>query len=59
MWQTFEGHTASVLKVAFITAGMQLVSVGGDGLMKIWTIKTGACVNTFDEHEDKVSSTCK
>lgn len=36
------GHTASVLKAAFITNGMQLVSVGGDGLMKVWTIKTGA-----------------
>jgi len=24
--------------------------------MKLWTIKTGECVNTFDEHEDKIWS---
>lgn len=33
---------------------MQLVSTGSDGLMKLWTIKTSECVNTFDAHEDKI-----
>ena len=27
---------------------------GADGLLKLWTIKTNDCVNTFDRHEDKV-----
>eukprot|EP00287_Rhodomonas_sp_CCMP768_P020707 CAMPEP_0202820312 /NCGR_PEP_ID=MMETSP1389-20130828/9647_1 /ASSEMBLY_ACC=CAM_ASM_000865 /TAXON_ID=302021 /ORGANISM="Rhodomonas sp., Strain CCMP768" /LENGTH=265 /DNA_ID=CAMNT_0049492973 /DNA_START=1 /DNA_END=795 /DNA_ORIENTATION=- len=33
---------------------MQLLSTGSDGLMKLWTIKTSVCVNTFDHHTDKV-----
>ena len=30
------------------------LSIGADGLVKLWTIKTNECVNTFDYHEDKV-----
>jgi U3 small nucleolar RNA-associated protein 13 len=52
--KTFEGHTASVLKCSFITRGTQLISAGADGLVKLWTIKTNECVNTFDHHEDKI-----
>ena len=33
--KTLEGHSASVLRVGFITAGMQLLSSGGDGLFKV------------------------
>lgn len=35
---------------------MQLVSSGSDGLIKLWTIKTGECVNTFDNHTEKIWS---
>lgn len=27
---------------------------GSDGLIKLWTIKTNECVETFDQHTDKV-----
>ena len=52
--QTFEGHETSVLKVTFATRGMQLVSSGNDGLVKVWTIRTNECATTLDGHSDKV-----
>ncbi len=52
--QTFEGHTNSVLRVDFLSAGMQLVSSASDGLVKLWNIREEACVRTLDGHEDKV-----
>lgn len=52
--KTFEGHDASVLKVAFVSRGTQLLSSGSDGLVKLWTIKNNECVKTLDAHEDKV-----
>lgn len=38
--------------------GTQLVSSGSEGLLKLWTIKTGECVETLDAHTDKVWSLC-
>ena len=43
-----------MLKVLFCTRGMQLISSGGDGLIKVWTIKNNECTVTLDGHEDKV-----
>lgn len=34
----------------------QLVSAGGDGLVKVWTIKTGECDTTLDNHTDRIWS---
>jgi len=34
----------------------QLVSAGGDGLVKVWTIKTGECEVTLDNHTDRIWS---
>jgi len=48
------GHTASVLTVRFVNRGMQLISGASDGLVRLWTIRTGECENTFDEHADRV-----
>ena len=44
----------SVLRVTFLSHGMQLLSAGTDGLLKLWTIKTNDCVGTFDGHDDRV-----
>src|SRR4051794_1845437 len=52
--QTFEGHTNSVLKGAFLTAGTQIVSAGSDGLVKLWTIRRSECVATLDNHTEKI-----
>lgn len=43
-----------MLRVDFLTSGMQLVSSGSDGLLKIWTIKTNECDTTLDNHTEKV-----
>lgn len=49
-----QGHTASVLSVAFVSAGTQLVSGGADGLLKVWTVRSDECEATLDAHTDKV-----
>ena len=52
--QTFEGHTNSVLRVEFVTRGMQLLTCASDGLVKLWNIRDEQCVATLDNHEEKV-----
>ena len=52
--RVFEGHTASVLTVKFANKGMQLLSGAADGLIRLWTIRSGECENTFDLHTDRV-----
>lgn len=61
--KTFEGHTHSVLKVAWLKAPnpeergrrhMHIASAGGDGLVKVWDANTGELETTLDNHEDKV-----
>ena len=37
--RTFEGHTASVLRLDFLSAGTQIVSAGADGLIKLWSVR--------------------
>ena len=52
--RSFEGNTASVLTVHFLSRGMQALSGSADGLVRLWNVGTGECVATFDEHQDKV-----
>ncbi len=52
--RTLEGHAAGVLRVAFLSAGMALLSAAADGLLKLWAVRGAECVNTFDQHTDKV-----
>lgn len=33
---------------------MQLISSGADGLLKLWSVRTSECTDTFDSHEGKV-----
>ena len=37
-----------------IFQGMQLISGSSDGLVRLWTIRSGECENTFDSHTDRV-----
>jgi U3 small nucleolar RNA-associated protein 13 len=39
-----------------MTGFKQLVSAGGDGLVKVWTIRSGECETTLDNHSDRVWS---
>lgn len=52
--RTFQGHVGSALRVRFLSGGLQLVSSGADGLVKLWTIRTNECEATIDGHIDKV-----
>lgn len=35
---------------------VQLLSCGGDALVKLWDVGSSECINTFDEHEDRIWS---
>lgn len=61
--RTFEGHTNSVLKVAWLglpnpeergRKHVQIASAGGDGLVMVWDASTGETSCTLDNHEDRV-----
>jgi len=61
--RTFEGHSNSVLKVAWLKMPVnnekskrpvQFVSAGGDGLVKVWDANSGETECTLDNHEDRV-----
>ncbi|GFH15414.1 WD_REPEATS_REGION domain-containing protein, partial [Haematococcus lacustris] len=52
--RTFDGSQASVLRASFITAGTQVLSAGADGLVKLWSVKSGECQATYDEHAGKI-----
>jgi len=61
--RTFEGHTNSVLKVAWLNTPkaeergrkhVHIASAGGDGLVKVWDATTGEVAATLDNHEDRV-----
>jgi len=60
--RTFEGHSNSVLKVAWLRTPseergrkhVQFASAGGDGLVKVWDATTGELDTTLDNHEDRV-----
>ena len=56
--RTFEGSTASVLSVRFLSRGMQILSGSADGLVRLWNVGSGECGATLDEHEDKVWALC-
>lgn len=60
--RTFEGHSNSILKVAWLnqhaegdkSKRVQLASAGGDGLVKVWDANSGETETTLDNHEDRV-----
>ena len=42
------------MNVDFIRLGTQLITVGSDSLLKLWNINDGECINTFENHEDRI-----
>ncbi|KAL2760660.1 hypothetical protein ACRALDRAFT_1046190 [Sodiomyces alcalophilus JCM 7366] len=65
--RTFEGHSNSVLKVAWLNLAkteennknsskkpIQFASAAGDGLVKVWDAQSGECECTLDNHIDRV-----
>ena len=41
---------------AAVYNSMQILSGSADGLLRLWDIRSGECVRTFDQHQDKVWS---
>jgi len=54
--QTLEGHSNSVMSVAFSHDSRQLASASNDCTVKIWDAATGECLQTFGAHDDWVNS---
>ncbi|KAL0487790.1 U3 small nucleolar RNA-associated protein 13 [Acrasis kona] len=52
--KVLDGHQTSVVKVAFINKGLQLVSSDANGLVKIWNIKSSEVLDTFDHHSARI-----
>uniref|UniRef100_A0A1B0A430 WD_REPEATS_REGION domain-containing protein n=1 Tax=Glossina pallidipes TaxID=7398 RepID=A0A1B0A430_GLOPL len=49
-------HSNRVLKAEFLHHGRYIVSASSDGLLKLWSIKTGTCIQTMEGHDDRVWS---
>ncbi|PVH77972.1 WD40 repeat-like protein, partial [Cadophora sp. DSE1049] len=54
--QTLEGHTDSVLSVAFSPDGKQVGSGSDDRTLRLWYFCTGAALRTLEGHTDSVLS---
>ncbi|KAI9770372.1 MAG: hypothetical protein M1839_003214 [Geoglossum umbratile] len=54
--QTLEGHSNSVLSVAFSPDSTRLASASGDYTVKIWDASSGECLQTLKGHSDWVQS---
>lgn len=52
--RTFSGHSASVLKIRFISNGHTVLSASSDGLVKSWSTHSGQCLNTEAAHDGRV-----
>lgn len=33
---------------------MQIITSSGDGLVKLWSVKTSECISTLEKHESAV-----
>lgn len=51
-----EGHTDSVLSVAFAPDGKSFATAGAEGVIKTWDSQTGAALQTFVGHQGAVTS---
>jgi WD40 repeat protein len=49
-------HVAQVTSVAFSPDGKYLASAGEDQKIRTWSIDEGTCINTFEDHTNKVLS---
>ena len=54
--QTLEGHSSSVMSVAFSPDGKQVVSGSHDKTVRLWDAATGALLQTLEAHSDSVNS---
>ncbi len=53
--KSLEGHVDSVNSLAITPDGNIIISGSQDKTIKLWDIKSGKCINTFENHMEKVS----
>jgi WD40 repeat protein len=53
---TLDGHTGGVLSASFSPDGTRIVTVSGDGTVRVWDAKSGAVLLTFKGHNGKILS---
>ncbi|GME38958.1 uncharacterized protein K452DRAFT_362792 [Neofusicoccum parvum] len=54
--QTLEGHSSSVLSMAFSHNSTRLASASSDNTVKIWDASSGTCLQTLEGHSNWVLS---
>jgi RNA polymerase sigma factor (sigma-70 family) len=52
----FSGHDKKVTALAFVAAGRQIASLGGDGVIRIWDAATGAKLRELTRPQCKLES---
>lgn len=54
-WQTLEGHTLRIYRIAFSPDGKLLASSSIDGTVRLWNVATGVAWKTIEGRENMVS----
>lgn len=54
-WRS-EGHQGSVRSVTFSPDGRHVLSGGDDQAIKLWSVATGECLQTFRRHPGRIST---
>lgn len=51
--RSFAGHTAAVLRVAFVAGGAELVSAASDGTLRLWRVSDASTINALEAHSGR------
>jgi len=49
------GHTSVVIPIAMTSDGSKIISGSADKSVKVWSLGTGQCINTFKGYTNAVS----
>lgn len=52
--QSLDGQKCGLLTASWLNNGLQLFSTSSSGLLKLWEVKTGVCLETLSGHDKHV-----